>query len=128
MALDRFAMLSRHYRHVFRQVSSMRKLLSIGSECMIALAVCLVLPSVMAEEGPPSLLSSFTSPQGQTPQCGCQGNCGWISDGCCGDSCCVSRNTARLEYLLWFGRGQNIPALVTTSPQGTPQAEAGVLG
>ncbi len=64
----------------------------------------------------------------QAAQQGCQGNCGWIGDGCCADDCCFPRTTARLEYLLWFGRGQNIPALVTTSPAGTPQAEAGVLG
>lgn len=59
---------------------------------------------------------------------GCQGNCGWISDGCCGDDCCFPQTSVRLEYLMWWGRGQNIPALVTTSPNGTPQAEAGVLG
>src|SRR4051794_40851571 len=116
MALDRFPGLSRHNRHVFWQVSSMRKLSSIGSGCMCALALCFALSSVLAEEGPPSFLSSFTAPQQQAVQCGCQGNCGWISDGCCADDCGVNRNTARLEYLLWFGRGQNIPALVTTSP------------
>ena len=47
---------------------------------------------------------------------GCQGNCGWISDGCCPDDCCFPQTTARLEYLMWWGRGQNIPALVTTNP------------
>ena len=32
------------------------------------------------------------------------------------------------EYLLWWMRGNSLPPLVTTSPAGTPRAEAGVLG
>jgi hypothetical protein len=32
------------------------------------------------------------------------------------------------EYLLWWMRGDSLPPLVTTSPPGTPQAQAGVLG
>jgi len=32
------------------------------------------------------------------------------------------------QYLLWWTEGSRIPPLVTTSPQGTPQADAGVLG
>jgi Putative beta barrel porin-7 (BBP7) len=32
------------------------------------------------------------------------------------------------EYLLWWMRGQSLPALVTTSPTGTPIGSAGVLG
>ncbi|MCA9120562.1 MAG: BBP7 family outer membrane beta-barrel protein [Planctomycetaceae bacterium] len=31
------------------------------------------------------------------------------------------------EYLLWWRKGQNFPALITTSPTGTAQADAGVL-
>lgn len=34
----------------------------------------------------------------------------------------------RPEYLLWWTQGMDVPALVTTSPTGTPQAQAGVLG
>jgi hypothetical protein len=34
----------------------------------------------------------------------------------------------RSEYLLWWTDGNNIPALVTTSPNGTPLADAGVIG
>lgn len=45
--------------------------------------------------------------------------------GCCSDWFC---NSVRLEYLMWFSRGRNTPPLVTTSPDGTPQGEAGVLG
>lgn len=32
------------------------------------------------------------------------------------------------DYLFTFMRGMNVPALVTTSPAGTPRASAGVLG
>ncbi len=32
------------------------------------------------------------------------------------------------DYLLWWMRGQSLPALVTTSPAGTPMASAGILG
>jgi hypothetical protein len=34
----------------------------------------------------------------------------------------------RGEYLLWWVEGFRAPALVTTSPVGTPQADAGILG
>lgn len=34
----------------------------------------------------------------------------------------------RGEYILWWVEGFNTPALVTTSPVGTPQADAGILG
>jgi len=37
-------------------------------------------------------------------------------------------NWGSIEYLSWWGQRQNLPALVTTSPNGTPQNEAGVLG
>jgi hypothetical protein len=35
---------------------------------------------------------------------------------------------ARAEYLLWWTKGMHLPPLVTTSPLGTPQDQAGVLG
>jgi hypothetical protein len=38
-----------------------------------------------------------------------------------------SRFWVSAEYLLWNIKNQQIPALVTTSPNGTPQAMAGVL-
>lgn len=34
----------------------------------------------------------------------------------------------RGDYLLWWTKGTELPPLVTTSPAGTPRAEAGVLG
>jgi hypothetical protein len=35
---------------------------------------------------------------------------------------------ARADYLLWWGKGDHVPALATTSPVGTPRGQAGVLG
>ncbi len=32
------------------------------------------------------------------------------------------------DYLLWWTKGGDLPPLVTTSPQDTPQSQAGVLG
>jgi hypothetical protein len=34
----------------------------------------------------------------------------------------------RGDYLLWWTEGTDVPELATTSPAGTPQADAGVLG
>lgn len=68
-------------------------------------------------------------------QCGC--GCG--SQGCnacgCGaspsyfDNCNTRCDTGfgRIEYLMWWSRGRSVPPLATTSPNGTPQADAGVL-
>ena len=71
------------------------------------------------------------------PACGLDGgyscsDCsgyGQCLDNACGDTddCCWPVNVARFEGLGWFGRGQNLPPLVTTSPVGTAQASAGVL-
>jgi hypothetical protein len=35
---------------------------------------------------------------------------------------------AEADYLLWWMKGASLPPLLTTSPPGTPRAEAGVLG
>jgi hypothetical protein len=34
----------------------------------------------------------------------------------------------RADYLSWWTRGMKVPSLATTSPEGTPQESAGVLG
>ena len=39
----------------------------------------------------------------------------------------ASRLWVGADYLLWQVRGDSLPPLVTTSPPGTPQAQAGVL-
>ena len=54
-----------------------------------------------------------------------QGSCN--SCGAC-NNCCRGPIYARGEYLLWWLTGDSTPALVTTSPAGTPRAQAGVLG
>ncbi len=51
----------------------------------------------------------------------------------CGDCCGVcgfpaGRAWVSAEYLLWWTKGDRLPPLLTTSPAGTPLADAGVLG
>lgn len=43
-----------------------------------------------------------------------------MSDSCCAAECCSPKTTARLDFLMWWGRGQNIPSLVTTNPNDDP--------
>lgn len=47
----------------------------------------------------------------------------------CGFTCCAppGRIWLRADYLMWWTNGMRLPALVTTSPQGTPVGQAGVL-
>jgi len=64
------------------------------------------------------------------------GVCG--PDGCapaaaCGAACdCLcgppGRAWVSAEWLYWMAKGQDTPAFVTTSPNGTPRGSAGVLG
>ena len=54
------------------------------------------------------------------------------SDECtefCGMPCCSppGRFWLRADYLMWWTNGMRLPPLVTTSPQGTPLAQAGAL-
>ena len=35
---------------------------------------------------------------------------------------------AEMDYLAWSVKGDRLPALVTTSPAGTPRPQAGALG
>jgi hypothetical protein len=48
----------------------------------------------------------------------------------CGCPACLGygRFWVNSEALLWWMKGAQLPALVTTSPAGTPQSQAGVLG
>lgn len=54
-------------------------------------------------------------------------------DGDCDDFCGMpicsppGRFWLRGDYLMWWTNGQRLPPLVTTSPQGTPRQQAGVL-
>ncbi len=72
--------------------------------------------------------------QGDT--CGSDGPSGACNDaGCTGDPifgpcwgfCLPHDDWVRAEALLWWTKGGRIPPLLTTSPDGTPQAQAGVL-
>jgi hypothetical protein len=60
---------------------------------------------------------------GVCPTCGKQHGLG-------GGCACGARGRfyARAEYLHWWTDGFFVPPLVTTSPAGTPQVDAGVLG
>jgi hypothetical protein len=57
-----------------------------------------------------------------------------VDNGCCeeywGNECCepCTRFWGRAEYLLYWTKGMDIPALATTSPDGTDIEDAGVLG
>ncbi len=56
----------------------------------------------------------------------CGASRGWSRSTCpCGTP---HRIWIRGDYLLWWTKGSFVPPLVTTSPTGTPQADAGVLG
>lgn len=47
-----------------------------------------------------------------------------------GGQCCGPQENfyVRAEYLMWWTDGLRLPPLITTSPNGTPRAQAGVLG
>jgi hypothetical protein len=49
---------------------------------------------------------------------------GWDCQACLG----YGRFWVNTEALLWWMKGQQLPPLVTTSPVGTPQNQAGVIG
>ncbi len=60
----------------------------------------------------------------------CGGGCGSVACSTCAACPCglPGRFWVRSEYLIWWTKGMDTPALVTTSPAGTPRASAGVLG
>ncbi len=71
-------------------------------------------------------------PSGTLPYGGsaCSGGCGNLNcDRCVACPCGpTGEYWVSAEYLLWWTKGMQTPPLVTTSPVGTPQADAGVLG
>ena len=48
--------------------------------------------------------------------------------GKCADLCCGGGFWIRADYLMWWTQDDQIPTLVTSSPQGTPIGDVGVLG
>jgi hypothetical protein len=68
-------------------------------------------------------------PQGYGFDAGFGGGCGPDCGGACGPcGPCRGPVYVRGEYLLWWLNGDSLPPLVTTSPSGTSQGQAGVLG
>lgn len=65
---------------------------------------------------------------------GCGGSCGSCASpydcalGCCKQSYSLGRHWVMGEYLLWWIKGSNVPPLLTTSDNGTPIGQAGILG
>lgn len=53
---------------------------------------------------------------------------GWGCDVCGRPGSLLSGLYGRAEYLHWWTDGMYTPALVTTSPAGTPRVDAGVIG
>jgi Putative beta barrel porin-7 (BBP7) len=78
------------------------------------------------EPGEPLVGEDYFNPSCGPGGCNFCGNFGASGCGPCGDGC-LNGMYVRTEYLLWGGRGMNLPALVTTSPQGTSRTNAGVL-
>ena len=73
---------------------------------------------------PPEAVPTPEAPRRQ-PQC-CEGE---ECDDACGPICSPpGKYWLRTDYLAWWTNGTKLPPLVTTSPTGTPVAQAGVLG
>ncbi|MCO6457489.1 MAG: BBP7 family outer membrane beta-barrel protein [Pirellulaceae bacterium] len=65
----------------------------------------------------------------------CDGGCNGGCDSCSGRRCGLLGRYSpfcsywgSIEYMLMWGKGRYSPPLATTSPTGTPRAQAGVLG
>lgn len=91
-------------------------------------------PSNLGAAGPQYADMLYASDTGTldaytTQNCGpaCGSGCGPCGDIYCGE-CCPPRFWASVEALAWWQKGQFTQPLVTTSPPGTAQALAGVLG
>lgn len=61
-----------------------------------------------------------------SPTIAADNGCGCCQSSC--DVCCVPRNWASGDYLLWWTKGNPLPPMITSSPAGTAQINAGVLG
>jgi Putative beta barrel porin-7 (BBP7) len=91
-----------------------------AAEAMVARTVSWITGDPAVLDGP----SCDAAPQNYAEDTCCgDGNCG-----CC-SQCCHSHDTwGSVEFLMWWAKGTPLPPLVTTSPVGTPQVQAGVLG
>ena len=120
---------------------SMRAISSVTKGLGIALLLAGFSTAAFGQSAPPSQPTAppavMANPYGDAmygPEMGnvygdcadCGAACGCST--CCPTSCCYDRGYARVEYLMWWGNARNTPPLVTTSPTGTAQADAGVIG
>ncbi len=86
---------------------------------------------VLVEELPDSTVpySWESETPGLGPQADCCSEC-WDEscEGGCGTGCFGWKYWGSFEFLMWWRKSQEMPPLVTTSPDGTDAAIAGVLG
>jgi hypothetical protein len=84
-------------------------------------------PILSGNYGPPAAMPLVSAGIGSGSPCG---GCGATGCGvtCRNSLCDGDRLWVRTEYLLWWVKGQDVPALVTSSPSTTPADEVGVLG
>lgn len=98
---------------------------------MISIAVLNPKP-VLAQFAPPYSPQGYPpSSFGSDPYANPVARSGWFPGGIPvvgnGGMSIADRLWVRAEYLQWWNEGMDIPALVTTSPAGTPQNQAGIL-
>jgi hypothetical protein len=113
-----------------------------ASNLLLAQSPVTTLPDITVLQGPayvaslapeaPPMPVPWTAMPAEACVCdGPGGACICDGSGCpiCPETCGPpGRLWLRGEYLLWWLQGQRLPPLLTTSPAGTPQAQAGVLG
>jgi hypothetical protein len=98
-----------------------------ATRLLLTLAGALILGSFVSAgdvvqsvpSAPPTIVAPGTEPISPLPE-------GQSSTWAEGDS--ATRFWAELDFLIWSMRGATLPPLITTSPQGTTQDKAGVLG
>lgn len=57
----------------------------------------------------------------------CGGGCGYDCGDSCGANCCNTLVWAKLDVLLWWRQGRDLPGLVTTDPVTEDSTTAGIL-
>lgn len=83
------------------------------------------------DESPKPAVDSDSTACASRGCCDAKGGCDGRGNGCnclrCRHSRLFDQGFASLEFMSWYNKGIHLPPLVTTSPQGTPQVQAGVL-
>ena len=99
---------------------------------LVALSCVLCVPASRAQEARDNLKAVSNKTEATPTQEACKDSAvvaGAPAASACGPAAKdCGRVWAAAEYLLWWTKGQHAPPLVTTSPAGTPAAQAGVLG